>query len=404
MPRKAQVGILHTRFATQGSERDNNNNHPIYNGGIVGVHNGALSNDDELFAMSDARRYGQVDSEAAFAALAYGLSLPGEPKRVLDTLSILERIEGTAALAWMEDEDPSDMLHLARLNFSPLVVGWTVNGSLLFASTMTALKATEAALGLEFCRTRHVEEGDYLCVQAGEVVEDSHFTPSWTASRYYRGPYSWVAGPAKTYSPEATRPALTLVEDPKPSQLSEDIHSGLSLARLFGREHTDAYSVRETAITEFFKNVESSSPTKLSDRLHANLRIGQWVKLTLMGHDAVGQVYEMPQTFPHGQYVLRVLVSNSLRPHDVEWVLVSRGVGEFELHENQNLQTPADEEANIALIEKTHEEVIPDDDETPGVFQGIWVGDEFFPMLADDDDTKPLELGSGDTEEVTADA
>ncbi len=65
----------HTRRPTKGSFHNNANNHPIRVGNIVGVHNGTITNDDELFLSMDRRkdknrkRIGSVDSEAIFALL-----------------------------------------------------------------------------------------------------------------------------------------------------------------------------------------------------------------------------------------------------------------------------------------------------------------------------------------------
>lgn len=60
--------IGHTRAKTQGTEQNNVNNHPIIAGDVVGVHNGAISNDYALFKMyeSDFKRAGKVDSEIIF--------------------------------------------------------------------------------------------------------------------------------------------------------------------------------------------------------------------------------------------------------------------------------------------------------------------------------------------------
>ncbi len=65
----------HTRKPTKGSVFDNNNNHPIVVGDTVGVHNGTVANDDEIFmyrrkafkALSE--RIGSVDSEAIFTLM-----------------------------------------------------------------------------------------------------------------------------------------------------------------------------------------------------------------------------------------------------------------------------------------------------------------------------------------------
>lgn len=56
----------HTRFPTKGSRWRNANNHPLMAGHVVGVHNGAISNDDTLFARLSLPRAGEVDSEIIF--------------------------------------------------------------------------------------------------------------------------------------------------------------------------------------------------------------------------------------------------------------------------------------------------------------------------------------------------
>lgn len=60
--------IGHTRAKTQGSEKYNINNHPIIAGKVVGIHNGIISNDDQLFKLhkDEFSRDGEVDSEIIF--------------------------------------------------------------------------------------------------------------------------------------------------------------------------------------------------------------------------------------------------------------------------------------------------------------------------------------------------
>lgn len=63
--------IGHCRAPTKGTPHDNHNNHPIPSGSIVGVHNGGITNDEELwskFKLSKNRR-GLVDSEIIFALI-----------------------------------------------------------------------------------------------------------------------------------------------------------------------------------------------------------------------------------------------------------------------------------------------------------------------------------------------
>ena len=124
------TAVIHTRLATQGAPADPGNNHPIRRGNIVGVHNGMLWNDNEIFGSEDMPRDAEVDSEAIFALLQKYPDLePGV---------VLQSVEGSAAIAWLDANGIGD-LHLARLSSSPLAVAQTRSGSLFFASEMKYL-------------------------------------------------------------------------------------------------------------------------------------------------------------------------------------------------------------------------------------------------------------------------
>jgi len=161
MPTTAKRVILHTRYATQGSPQDNLNNHPIVSGRIVGVHNGVLSNDDQVFATLGGERRGVVDSEAAFALIDRTIYKPVE---------VLESLQGRAALAWFDARDKRD-LHLARLEGSPLAIGFTEGGSLFFASTMPLLVAGCAKGGVKLDWAEELGPMTYIRVRNGEMVD-----------------------------------------------------------------------------------------------------------------------------------------------------------------------------------------------------------------------------------------
>ncbi len=74
----------HTRMPTKGSRWNNANNHPLQAGHVLGIHNGHIHNDDELFVTLNLPRAGQVDSEIIF--------------RLLDTLSPVH-LNGTYPVA-----------------------------------------------------------------------------------------------------------------------------------------------------------------------------------------------------------------------------------------------------------------------------------------------------------------
>lgn len=163
----ARTCIMHTRWATKGSTTNALNNHPIDVHGIVGVHNGVIRNDDAVFDLLDAERFGQVDSEAAFALLNYEAEMS-----IGDRLSLLE---GSAALAWLtvDDEGKSDrVLHLARVASSPLWIGQTDLGSTFFGSTRrTLVAAVSNVAGARLTFEHEVPEGCYVRVSRGRICE-----------------------------------------------------------------------------------------------------------------------------------------------------------------------------------------------------------------------------------------
>ena len=63
--------IGHCRWPTQGSPENNLNNHPQVVGNIIGVHNGVINNDHELFASFSKviDRQAEVDTEIIFSLI-----------------------------------------------------------------------------------------------------------------------------------------------------------------------------------------------------------------------------------------------------------------------------------------------------------------------------------------------
>ena len=165
-PASTQV-LVHVRDYTKGHPRIEANNHPVRHGAVVGIHNGIILNDEEIFA-----RYGferahpemTVDSEAIFALAEHA---EGSPEA-------LEELFGAMATAWL-DERISSTLFLARAAGRPLWIG-TAGKELFFASTRDALEVLESTLRLTL-RKREVEEGTLLRVEDGRIAETHRFQP-----------------------------------------------------------------------------------------------------------------------------------------------------------------------------------------------------------------------------------
>lgn len=192
------VGLIHTRWATQGSPKNNRNNHPIQARGIVGVHNGHCANDDALLArLPNYGRLGEVDSEAIFATIRHGEG------SLVDRLG---RIRGGAALAWMLKDDDPRRVHVARLARSPLWYATTTGGSFVAASTrhhvLDALKRAD----LHVRDLIEVPEGIYFPVDRGEVGEWVQVAP------FYRQATDWPSWVTDDEEEEWMQMALAFAE------------------------------------------------------------------------------------------------------------------------------------------------------------------------------------------------
>ncbi len=175
----ATTAILHTRYATQGSPKEQGNNHPIPRGKIVLTHNGHISNDRELFKQLGVPRVAQVDSEAVAALIAFSKDKPWQA---------LTEVYGTAALAWITANDPRN-LHLARLNSSPLWIAQTNTGSLFYGSTKETVENACIMTDCDVDWIHEAQEGEYFQVRDGRIIKHETFTPAKSVSSFSL--YGW---------------------------------------------------------------------------------------------------------------------------------------------------------------------------------------------------------------------
>src|SRR5918997_651383 len=167
VPDNATQVLVHVRDYTKGHPTIVANNHPIRHGAVVGIHNGIIANDEEIFA-----RYGfgrqepamTVDSEAIFALAEHAEG----------SSEALEELYGAMATAWLDERDAST-LFLARGVGRPLWIGSAAR-ELFFASTRDALEVLERTMRVSL-RKRSVDEGTLLRVEDGHVVGSERFRP-----------------------------------------------------------------------------------------------------------------------------------------------------------------------------------------------------------------------------------
>jgi glucosamine 6-phosphate synthetase-like amidotransferase/phosphosugar isomerase protein len=167
VPAVANQLLVHVRDYTKGHPSIPANNHPVRHGPVIGIHNGIITNDDELLAPHSCARSEPrmtVDSEAIFALAAHSRN----------DARALERLRGAMATGWL-DERELDTVFVARGSGRPLWIGES-RDAVFFASTKLALEVVERYCALKL-RKRELKEGTWLALRNGAVDRRERFRP-----------------------------------------------------------------------------------------------------------------------------------------------------------------------------------------------------------------------------------
>lgn len=188
-----RIVIGHSRWATQGDPRKNENNHPVCAGKTAIIHNGMISNDFGLFQSLKLERKAQVDSDIIRAILDdKGLTREGG--------KALSKLNGSAAIAAISPEFPGKLM-IARSG-SPIILANT-GRLLIWASEKvaihTAMRIYEERLGVwmqkqrpDLAMTTMQNNSVYLYGNEGLEWHDefdacrSYFPPSYDVHNTYR--------------------------------------------------------------------------------------------------------------------------------------------------------------------------------------------------------------------------
>jgi glucosamine 6-phosphate synthetase-like amidotransferase/phosphosugar isomerase protein len=174
LPGDVGGALIHVRDHTKGHPSFEANNHPIRHGAVVGIHNGTISNDDELLARHHIAREqpeATVDSEAIFALVdRYGHRCG----------AVLEQLRGSMAAAWLDEREPR-ALYAARGADRPLWIG-RGKREFFFASTREALELVWRYAGVAL-RLSEVPEGRLLGVVDGKLELADRFQPARDGER-----------------------------------------------------------------------------------------------------------------------------------------------------------------------------------------------------------------------------
>ena len=167
VPAHATELLIHVRDYTKGHPSIPANNHPVRHGPVVGIHNGIITNDDELLAEHSCARSEprmSVDSEAIFALAAHSQNDP----------HALESLAGSMATAWL-DQREAGTVFAARGVGRPLWLG-RGRDEVFFASTRAALEIASGYTGVRL-RMTELRDGTFLALRDGRVARNARFRP-----------------------------------------------------------------------------------------------------------------------------------------------------------------------------------------------------------------------------------
>lgn len=177
--------IAHTRLTTQGSEKFNENNHPVFDPkfGWGVVHNGTIWNDSELFGKHKLKRDGKVDSEIILRMFQKYMVEDVKATPAVALKRAVRNMRGAMTFAMLGEERPDSIYFYKGVN--PLVFAvepeWKV---VFFASKLSFIEdalTTQDCMSDFFYGNQHtrktykntgIKDGTLLCVtrKNGEVI------------------------------------------------------------------------------------------------------------------------------------------------------------------------------------------------------------------------------------------
>jgi len=148
-----KIMILHTRAATQGTAKNNQNNHPLFDkrSGICIVHNGIIYNDKDIFGKSQ-KRDAEVDSEAILAVLG----AKGKTEKVK---RVFDRLEGSYAFAAINRDEPASLLLVKKDN--PIDLYYDTKSDIIYFCSERRIMQEGLGIKSTSARGFNLGEGNY---------------------------------------------------------------------------------------------------------------------------------------------------------------------------------------------------------------------------------------------------
>jgi predicted glutamine amidotransferase len=218
LPEYPQTILCHTRYATQGTPMNLDNNHPIHYEDIIVTHNGHISNDDKIFRDEKLKRYAEVDSEAIAALFQrYGIDKAHIP---------LGKLDGNFAVAISDLRKPNTLL-LAKGYQSPLHYYKTKHGIIWASEIDVIIKAIEEVFGtvIPMSKIDNLFFGELLLIEDGKVDKlDFEVYKDYPISKGWNLPKSNNNNQQKTLSVEDYLDRESKEEIEEDADWTDEIH------------------------------------------------------------------------------------------------------------------------------------------------------------------------------------
>lgn len=177
VPHGVNIVMGHTRMATQGHARFNQNNHPWSAGRFALAHNGVLYNDRELRRSEGLPKTSvETDSFVAVQLLEREKALNFQSLKMM-----AEKVQGSFVFTVL---DRRNNLYFVRGD-NPLAI-FCYKGFYLYASTAEILTRVERRLGLRHEAEIKTAEGDILKIDRDGQCTYGSFTPQPARRRWPR--------------------------------------------------------------------------------------------------------------------------------------------------------------------------------------------------------------------------
>lgn len=283
---QGSIGIAHTRWATHGGvTKENSHPHLSYKQEFVIVHNGIISNYQELrerLISQDVVFESLTDTEVFVNLLEESYAELKDLERAF--LAALQQIEGSYSIVMLSTHDPEHLYCVKKE--SPLLLGLGEGCNYVGSDLNAFLEYTRQAIVLDDGEYVVLGRDDYQIrnVQTGKIVEKAVMHIDWDVETSKKGGYSHYMLKEIFDEPQTVRQALKIPRE----QIS-------GLAEMF-TEASRAY-LMGVGTTYYVANISQYFFSNLADRYYPALSSDEFSVVTVESGDLVLALSQSGETY-----------------------------------------------------------------------------------------------------------